>query len=159
MNLPVVLVDGSYKFNMTINAGQTYYIDPEIAIGYDYKTSPGNPNFATVHLPENIGDGRYDIFGYDAAGQPVLLAHDWNGASVYDFGSSGVSHFRVMGIEVSAGLNPSSTTAFVTGLSFTGNGEFTGTQTPITVSVPEPAALALFSLGLAGIGLKLRRRG
>ena len=159
VNLPVVLKDGSYKFDMSIVAGQTYYIDPEVAVGYDFAIGTGNPNFASVDLPDDVGDGRFDIFGYDSGGHLVLLARDWNGADVFDFGVGGVGRFRVTGIETSAGLDPRNTTAFITGLTFTGSGQFTGTQTPITVSVPEPPALILMCLGLAGLGLKRRRRG
>lgn len=160
VNLPVVLQDGSFKFDMSVVAGQTYFIDPEVAIGYDYAIGAGNPNFASVDLPEDIGDGLFDIFGYDGSDQLVLLAADWNGADVFDFDPGGVSRFRVMGIETSAGLDPSNTTAFVTGVTFTGSGQFTGTQTPITVTVnvPEPPSLALLALALAGLGLTRRRR-
>ena len=159
VNLPVVLKDGSYKFDMSIVAGQTYFIDPEVAVGYDFAIGTGNPNFASVDLPDDVGDGRFDIFGYDSGGHLVLLARDWNGADVFDFGVGGVGRFRVTGIETSAGLDPRNTTAFITGLTFTGSGQFTGTQIPITVSVPEPPALILMCLGLAGLGLKRRRRG
>ena len=70
-----------------------------------------------------------------------------------------VSQFRVLGIETSAGLNPANTTAFITGLTFTGAGAFTGTQTPITVTVdvPEPPAWALAALALL-VGARVRRR-
>ena len=63
-----------------------------------------------------------------------------------------------MGIETAAGINPGNTTAFITGLTFTANGMFTGTQTPITVTidVPEPSTLAL--VGIAMLGLAWRRR-
>ena len=157
VNLPVVLDNGSYKFNMTVLPGQTYYIDPEVAIGYDYAIGSGNPNFKSVSLPTDIGDGLYDIFGYDPLDHLVLLAHDLAGGSMFDFGTNGVSRFRVMGIETSAGLNPANTTAFVTGLVFTGAGAFTGTQTPINATVPEPPMLALCVMVLAASGL--RRRG
>ena len=158
VNLPVVLANGSYQFNITVAAGQTYYIDPEVAVGYDYQIGAGNPNFASVDLPDNIGDGIYDIFGYDAAGNLFLLADNWNGANVFNFGAGGVSHFRVMDIETSAGLNPANTTAFVTGLTYTGNGQFTGTQTPITVNVAVPAPATLALVGIAMLGLRLGRR-
>jgi hypothetical protein len=158
LNLPVVLPNGAYQYNMTVVPGQIYYIDPDVAIGYDYITGTGNPNFGSLDLPEAIGDGLFDIYGFDATGQPVLLAKDWNGANVFSFAAGGVNHFRVLGIEINANVNPSSTTAFVTGVSFVGAGQFTGLQTPITVSVPEPSMLILMTVGLMGLGWRQRTR-
>jgi hypothetical protein len=161
VNLPVIQPDGSYLFNMTVEPGQTYFIDPEVAIGYDYAIGAGNPNFASVDLPDNIGDGIYDIFGFDAAGNLVLLADDWDGRDVFAFGAGGVDRFRVLGIETNAGLDPLNATAFITGLTFTGAGQFTGTQTPITVTindVPAPPTLALLVAALGAAGWQRRRR-
>jgi hypothetical protein len=63
-----------------------------------------------------------------------------------------------LGIETSAQLDPHDTTAFVTGLTFTDDGDFTGTMTPITERVPEPETLGLFALALIVSGF-MRRRG
>jgi hypothetical protein len=105
-----------------------------------------------VVLPTNVGDGLYDIYGLGPGNQSTLLAHDWAGGSVFDFAGTGVSAFRVSGIDPSVGLNPSDVTAFVTGLTFEGSGLFTGTQTPLTTNlaaVPEPQVWSLMMLGLA----------
>ena len=157
VNLPVVLENGSYLFNITVEPGQTYYIDPEVAIGYDYATGLGDPNFRSLLLP-NIGDGLFDIYGYDINGLLTLLADDWHAGVVFDFGVNGVNRFRVLDIEASANLDPNSATAFVTGLTFTGAGQFTGTQTPITINVdvPEPSVWALASIGLLGVWRRRR---
>ena len=159
----MTLVDGAFQFNFAVVAGQTYYIDPDVATGYDYQTGAGDPNFRSVVLPVGIGDGLYDIFGFDASHQAILLAHDWLGGSVFDFGALGVDAFRIGGIEASAGLDPADVTAFVTGLTFVADGFFTGTQTPRTVTVaavPEPDTGMLLLLGPGAFGLQasLRRR-
>ena len=161
VNLPVVLADGSYKFNMTVNPGQIYYIDPAVAVGYDYAIGAGDPNFTSVDLPDAIGDGRYDIFGFDFTGAAELLAHDWLGTDVFNFGGLGISRFRVTGIETGANLDPGNVTAFVTGLTFSSSGNFTGTQTPITATLsaaPEPPSMAFLGLCLLGFSLRLRQQ-
>lgn len=164
VNLPVTQSDGSYKFNMSVAGGAKYFIDPLVAVGYDYQIGAGNPNFLSVELPVGVGDALYDIWGHDASGNLVLLAENWMGGQTFDFGGNGRDWFRVTDIETSAGLDPANTTAFVTGLTFTGSGEFTGTQTPITVdvpssqSVPEPQSLVLILAGMAGIAIVRRTR-
>ena len=162
VSLPVLRPDGVYEFNMAVVAGQTYHIDPEVAVGYDYAIGAGNPNFRSVALPLGIGDGLFDIFGFDALNNLVMLADDWAAGAVFDFGTSGIDRFRVTGIETSAGLDPNNTVAFITAVTFTGNGMFTGTQTPITVNVPdavpEPGTWALLVAAALGFGVARRRR-
>jgi PEP-CTERM motif len=161
VNLPVTLENGSYKFNIAVQPGTTYYLDPAVAIGYDYRIGVGDASFRSVVLPAGIGDGLYDIFGLGANGATTLLAHDWAAGASFDFGAAGVDAFRVGGIEASAGIDPANVTGFVTGMTFTRQGLFTGTQTPITLdvaaAVPEPQTYALFALGLLAIGWRSRR--
>jgi hypothetical protein len=144
-------VDGSrFAFSLSVAAGATYYIDPAIAIGYQYQIGLGNPNFASVLLP-SIGDNLFDLVSCGGASLGPATA-----GIVHSFGAGGVNCFKVLGIEASAGLDPNDPTAFITGLTFTGDGEFTGTMDPLVT--PEPATLLLVTTTVAGIGLTRWRR-
>lgn len=148
VNLPVVYANGAWAYNMAVVAGQTYYIDPALATGYEYATAAGDPNFASVTLPTGVGGGEFQLWDYSPAGV-LQFVTDLAGGVSYDFGPAGVSFFEVTGID--PGLNPSDTTAFVTGLSFVASGMFNGTQTPIVTQAPEPGTLAIVALGLTGL--------
>lgn len=153
---PSLQPDGSIAYNFNIQKvapNQTYFIDPLVAIGYDYAIGAGDPLFASVLLPTGIGDDLYEIILNN-------VSYVAQGGVLFDFlqyFADGVDSFRVLGIETSAGLDPSNPTAFITGLQFVGPGNFTGSMTPITVQVPEPASLALLMGGL-GVLLGFRRK-
>jgi hypothetical protein len=119
----------AYSFHTTVVGGQTIFIDPPVAIGYDYAIGSGDPNFASVTLPTGIGDNLFDLYLFDGTNW-VFKTH-LTGGNTYTFDPGGVDRFRILGIEPSTGLDPQNPTAFITGLTFMNSGEFTGTMTPL----------------------------
>ena len=132
---------GAFHFNMTVIANQVFFLDPLVAIGYDFATGVGDPNFASAIFP-SVGDNLFDVFNCNGAS----LGTAQSGVP-FSLGAGGLNCFRVRGIEPGAGIDPTNATAFVTGLSFVSDGTFTGTMTPITAVVPQPSSLLLGSAG------------
>jgi hypothetical protein len=144
-----------YVFSVeSVGPNSVTFIDPVVAVGYEYAIGLGDPNFASVLLPD-IGDGVYDVF-FDNLHHAVLADQQ------FFFPQGGVSAFTVLGIEPSAELDPNNVNAFVTGLTFVTEGSFTGTMTPltqvVTEAVPLPATVVLLGSGLAAMALCWRRR-
>ena len=153
--LPTV-VNGIYNFNIVdVGPASITFIDPFVAVGYDYAVGAGDPNFASVLLPD-VGDGQFTLEFTDAGGDKSVSLQE---GVQYFFGQGGVGAFKVRGIETSAGLDPENVAAFITGLTFVSSGAFTGTITPVTVFVPipEPSTYAMFMFGLVAL-LVARRR-
>jgi hypothetical protein len=137
-----------YNFNTPVIANTPIAIDPPAAVGFIYDIGAGNPDFASVELP-NIGSSNpYDIYTWN--GSKFVFDQTLEPDTVLSFGN-GVSEFEVLGIPVSVGLDPNSATDFVTTLTFEGSGAFTGTMTPI-IAVPEPSTWAMMLIGFAGLG-------
>ncbi len=154
--LPAVDEEGVFHFFVDVVEGEQVYIDPIVAVGYDYEVGIGDPLFASFMLPE-IGDDLFDLFLFDI-GLNDFIFDQVVEAGVQFFFTDPVSKFRILGIETDAALDPSDPTAFITALTFDGNGSFTGTMTPITESVPEPGSIGLFALGLTALGAWRRKK-
>ena len=76
-----------------------------VTIGYDYAIAPGDPNFAAFILPTGIGDNLYDLYLFN--GTEYFFKAQVTGGDPYFFDPGGVDRFRILGIEASAGIDPS----------------------------------------------------
>lgn len=160
--LPVVTSNGwNFNFNIGPNTGRVF-IDPLVAIGYDYIVNSG-PNVQTVLLPDDVGDGIYDLWLFDTLRNSFFDSGvDLVGGQVYDFGPGGVDRFSIRGIELAAGLDPSDFNAFVSGLTFDGTGTVDMDMIPLPFdtdasAVPAPNSLALLVAALCCLR-QVRRR-
>ncbi|MEM6743076.1 MAG: hypothetical protein AAF676_04985 [Pseudomonadota bacterium] len=148
-----------FNFDNAVLAGQLAFYDPLVAIGYDYAIGDGDPLFESVLLPE-IGDGLFELWLDDGAG--FALDRILAAGERFTF-LDPVERFRILGIELSAALDPLDATAFVTGLSFVQDGRFTGTMRPITAeaseaAIPLPGAFGLLAAATGGLAALQRRR-
>lgn len=131
------------------------FVDPEIAIGYDYAVSAGGPAIEGVLIPTALPHGDED-FVLEFDGHTVALKAGRQ-YSFTDLVAGGVRQFRLSGINIDEALDPGHGNAFVTGLIFGegGSDDFSVTMTPLTANVPEPGTWALLLAGLAWVA---RRR-
>jgi hypothetical protein len=124
---------GAYIFNVDVVPNTPIFIDPALALGYDYAIGKHDPAFATVRLPLGIGNNKFVLVVDEKA-------YDLNAGQLFDFTAlghgkrmgMGVETFRVTCIDPAAMLDPVNSLAFPTELTFTGAGTFTGTQQPLT---------------------------
>lgn len=155
---PEATPEEGFEFTFEANADDFTFIDPEVAVGYDYEVLEGS-NFLAVLLPEGIGDDQYELWLFDEAlGEFVDSGEDLTGGLAYLFGDEGLSLFRILGIETDENLDPDDPLAFVTGLKFLTEGEVSISQTPITQTVvPIPPSFVLFISGVAGLFMRRRK--
>lgn len=158
--LPEIVTETGWHFDFNVELQERVFIDPLVAIGYDYIVDAG-PNITSVLLPAIPEDSDgYDIYLFNSVTGlfDVLAGHALAGVE-FMFGIDGVDRFGARDIDI--GLDPTDTLAFITGLTFVDAGEVQMRQVPFTVdvpaAVPEPSSLAIL-LGAAGSWLLLRRR-
>lgn len=98
-----------YQFSITnVGPSSVTFIDPLLAIGYDYAIGVGDPNFASVILPD-IGDGVFDLSFFVGS---ILQTTTLDDGLQFFFPTGGVDAFSVRGIEISAGLDPANVELF-----------------------------------------------
>jgi sugar lactone lactonase YvrE len=159
-NPPTPGVPGFRFPNVPVVSGQTFFFDPDVAVGYDY-TVTGGPLFASVLIPNALpkGDSNFFLELGSFGTFPLVAGTPFNLLGV---NSSGFSSFRISGIDPNELLDPANPVAFVTGLTFTGSGTVNVTQTPIIQNVPDvvgtPEPSSVIGLGILGGGLLLTRR-
>lgn len=130
---------GAYMFNVDVVPNTPIFIDPPVAMGYQYNIGRGDPRFASVSLPLGIGDNKFRL---------VVDGHSYrvNAGQVFDFTqhgyASGVDSFEVRCVDPAAMLDPVNAQAFPTELTFATSGRFTGTQRPFARQIPNAAFAA-----------------
>ena len=137
----------TYTFDMSVDGGVSYNLDPTAVERSVYQIGAGNPNFASVELPGGANQGDYALYLWEG-GKWVFDAY-LAPNTVFDFGGGGVSQFKILDFDA-----PAEPSDFVTRVTFEGDGTFTGA---ITTSAPEPSTWAMALLGFAGLGLVGRR--
>lgn len=138
------------------------WIDPEIAVGYDYAVEGGL--FAGVTAPSF--EVVPDTDGYELViGDSIFALGVGASLDFADLGfGGGVSAFSILGIDEALMLDPDDPLAFALGVSFVDGSVTEGvsiTQTARTVevgAVPLPATAWLLAAGLGGLGWRAARR-
>ncbi|MFC4699177.1 choice-of-anchor L domain-containing protein [Glaciecola siphonariae] len=155
--------DGAFVFVLPeVDAGQTIWIDPDIATGYTYAVEDGGL-FASVTAPSPLSVNDTNGYTLSFMENGVMQMVDLAAGGTYLFGTP-VDMFTISGIDVDLMLNPNDPTVFVTGVSFAEAGTYTVTQLPITTFVPDstevsaPGTLALISLSLFGLMVFRKKR-
>ncbi len=110
-------------------SGAVVWIDPIVAVGYDYIVYSG-PSIVSVEIPLGYGDDVFDLYvfwnnGWHDSGFDIY------GGVTYTF-STPVERMSIRGIEASEMLDPNDPTAFVSALTFQTSGTVLMTMTPVT---------------------------
>jgi hypothetical protein len=154
--------DGDFVFeNVSLEAGEPIFIDPEIAIGYEYSVEelPGATEalFDSVRVDPAGFDVNFTISYLDLDGTELFAS--LTAGEVFEFPDElEVLSFRVTDIDPAANLPADNPLAFATLLTFRNDlNNATIIQAPISIAaIPEPGSSGL--LILAGSVAFLRRR-
>lgn len=141
------LPDGGFVFTQ---APSGYWIDPPLATGFDFATTDGSKITAILDLPTGFASPFNVLTGGNLVGQ-------FGPGQIVSFGT-GVSSFSITGIDPGVELN--NPNVFPIRLEFD-RPTASLTMTPIEIisTVPEPASLTVWGLGLVGFaGMALRKR-
>ena len=158
-----VMVDGNFHFDFpVVIPSQPIFIDPMIAIGYNYILSnPSGPLFSSVTPPTLANDNQFDLFVSNDSCSTFTVPLGSIMGSVQTNFASPVQCFSIRDIAMAANLDPANTAAFVTGVTFNTTGNVSLTQQPITMdtsaSVPGPLPLAGAGV-FCGWSRRLRQR-
>jgi len=148
--LPVI-VDNTFQFTFPVQPQRRYFIDPDVAIGYDYSVT-GGPLFSSVLVPAGINASNTFDLVYSGLSDTIT------GGVAYTFATP-QSLFSIRGIDIAANLDPNNPTAFVTGLTFNSSGIVNVTQVPIRNSTSVPGPLPLLGIFAAyGYSRTLQKR-
>ena len=115
-----------FEFN---NTGGIVWIDPEVAIGYDYEVFSSHL-ITHITIPSGYGDNVFDLYLRDTNGLWYDSGENIFGGQTYTLNSP-VSAMSIRGIEATAMLSPTDPNAFVSGLTFDSNGTVVMTMTPV----------------------------
>ena len=150
--------DGIFNFSFTPNPNGFTFIDPYVAVGYDYQITSGNNFFTDVLLPTGYGDNLFELWLFDnTLNDFVDTGTILTGGTPYTFGSN-VDLFRITGIETGAMLDPNDANAFVTGFQFFDSNVPTSvSQTALQQFVPEPSTIVLLLSGITFLATRKRK--
>lgn len=145
-----------------VPAGQVVWIDPPVAVGYEYEIVDGIGAFASIIAPSLASVADLDGYFVTVGGVTVSLAAGQVIDFLTVFGLNPTA-FTLSGIDLSLLLDPTDPSAFPLGVSFTQGEAFSVSMTPLTedvsTAIPLPGGLALYlgALALAGCFARGRR--
>ncbi len=162
--LPTTITeDGDFLFEgVTLAADEPLFIDPEIAIGYEYSVEElagaTEAIFGSVRVDPAGSDVDFTISYLDADGMEVLAS--LTAGQVFEFPDElDVLSFKVLDIDPLQNIPADNPLAFATLLTFRNAlNNATVIQAPISISaIPEPGSAVLLLVGVSATLLRRRR--